>query len=434
MESTETADVAATTSWGFLLRILENALQGDLISIISTAITGLLAIGFGWVLKKVYEHHKVLAELKAKHVEDLNQLKRNHDAEKADLKGRHAEEVKKLREELAEYSGRLSRADDSVKGDGLWLSREPTYAASVAAKLPHSKPILTVANLKGGVGKTTTTANLAAFFASKGKRVLAIDMDFQGSLSSLGGQPITGNNGFESAASQLVAGKLDPVQFLQAQPPNRDNTPCFLRSDYDLARTENAVMIHWLTGTDLRDVRYLSAEFVHSHQVQTNFDVIIFDNPPRLTTAAVQALAASKYLLIPTVLDGLSVRAVQKFLEQIDINHRLWPSLRMAGVVGTMTKQDLGRTLKDPRDASGFKGPEEGAVLQLQGIFDSLRTSSQIQIPNDMLLPYTTFVPDAADIGRAADQGLAVLSGPANVRLVFERLGTEVARRIGLTL
>lgn len=193
-------------------------------------------------------------------------------------------------------------------------------------------------------------------------------------------------------------------------------------------------MIHWLTGTDLRDVRYLAAEFVHSEVVQKEFDIILFDNPPRLTTAAVQALAASKYLLIPTVLDGLSVRAVQKFLEQIDINFGLWPSLRMAGVVGTMTKQDLGKLLVNPMDASGFKGPEENAVLQLQGIFDSMRANTRMQIPNDMLLPYTTFIPDTSDIGRAADQGLAVLSGPANVKLVFERLGIEVAKRVGLSL
>lgn len=47
------------------------------------------------------------------------------------------------------------------------------------------KPIIMVANLKGGVGKTTLTANLAAFFSERGKRVLLIDCDYQGSLSNM---------------------------------------------------------------------------------------------------------------------------------------------------------------------------------------------------------------------------------------------------------
>ena len=197
-------------------------------------------------------------------------------------------------------------------------------------------------------------------------------MDFQGSLSSLGGTQGNGGPNSDSAASLLISGKLSPKTFLPilGSVPNAPNLS-ILRSDYDLARAENAAMIHWLTGADLRDARFLTGEFIHSAIIQDAFDVIMFDNPPRLTTAAVQALTASKYLLIPTVLDALSVHAVQKFLEQVEINSRLWPALRLAGVVGTMTGNDLGANATDPWDASRLKGAEPDAVIQLKALLEA---------------------------------------------------------------
>lgn len=417
MEGNEAADVSASTAWGFLLRVLENALQGDVTSIVSTVITGLLALGFGWVLKKIYEHHKVLTELKSAHKTAL------------DLQEARSEAAKNLlREEVNELKNLIEKINRSVDGDGLWLSKPPLTVAEVSQRIDTSVPILTVANLKGGVGKTTVTANLAAYFASRGKRVLAVDLDFQGSLSSLANNVPNG----ESAASMLVrgqmqSGSLSLIGDVQGQPRLK-----ILSSAYDLARTENAAMIHWLTEKDTRDVRYLIAELLHTPEVQNQFDVIIFDNPPRLTTGAVQALAASRHVLIPTILDRVSAEAVIKFVGQLEINRSLWPSLRLAGVVGTMTEKDIGSYTAEAYDASHFQGAETNAVIALEAGLDALRNQIHIPMPGRPLLPFTTFVADKVEIGRKAETGFAFGGKDAKVNAIFTRLGSEVAQRIGL--
>jgi len=417
MENEVTTDVSASTAWGYLLRVLENAIQGDVVSIISTVITGLLAVGIGWVLKKIYEHHREMSALKDAHRVELNLQAARFQTE-SDLLKKDAQDLRAL----------LDRINRSVEGDGLWLSRAASDAASIAQKVDRSIPVLTVANLKGGVGKTTVTANLAACFASRGKRVLAIDLDFQGSLSGLANNVPNG----ESAASMLVRGQMQSgalalIGDVQGQPRLK-----ILASAYDLARTENASMIHWLTGAEIRDVRYLIAHLLHLPEVQQQYDVIIFDNPPRLTTGAIQALAASRHVLIPTILDKVSAEAVIKFVGQLEINRALWPSLRLAGVVGTMTEKDIGSYTDDPYDASHFQGAETNAVIALEAGLDALRNQIHIPMPARTVLPYTTFVADKVEIGRKAETGFAFGGRDARVNAIFARLGCEVAQRIGL--
>lgn len=430
MENTETADVSATAAWGFFLRILENALQGDVVSIISTVITGLLAIGLGWVLKKIYEHHKDMSDLKEKHAIEIAKLRAKHQHEIEVLTARSAAEVGLAKDELEKLRSLFERINRSVEGDGLWLSRPVEKSTDIARQVDGSIPILTVANLKGGVGKTTVTANLAAFFASRGKRVLAVDLDFQGSLSGLGNNVPPG----ESPASMLVrgqmqSGSLSLIGEVQGQPRLK-----ILSSAYDLARTENASMIHWLTGAEVRDIRFLIADLIHRPEIQNQYDVILFDNPPRLTTGAIQALAASRYVLIPTVLDHISVDAVIKFVGQLQINRALWPSLRLAGVVGTMTARDIGAQTQEPFDASHFQGAETNAVIELEAGLNALRNQIHIPLPARAVLPYTTFVADKAEIGRRAETGFAFGGTDARVNSIFARLGAEVAERIGLQL
>jgi cellulose biosynthesis protein BcsQ len=94
-----------------------------------------------------------------------------------------------------------------------------------------------------------------------------------------------------------------------------------------------------------RDLRYLLAEAVLDPQVQSNFDVIIIDSPPRLTTSHIQAMCASTHLLVPTILDGLTSDAVGRYLDQVAV-HKLGalgesgsaicPHLQALGVVVTL--------------------------------------------------------------------------------------------------
>lgn len=427
MEEVNSTDVAASGWWGYLLRTIENALQGDIPAILATVATGLLATGLGWVLKKIYEHHRELAKVRDAHRTELSTLREENAAAVALLKDQYEQSTSAIKAELAGWVERFNSISKSVEGDGLWLSKPTPTALS---DLSDSIPILTVANLKGGVGKTTVTANLAAYFASRGKRVLAVDLDFQGSLSGLGNQQPIG----ESAASMLVrgqlqAGALNLIGDAQGHPKLK-----IVPAEYDLARSENSMMIRWLIGSEARDVRYLISELLQLPEVQSRFDVILFDNPPRLTTGAVQALAASKHVLIPTVLDKVSADAVIKFIGQLEINRRIWPSLRLAGVLGTMTQNDIGSLQSEPYNGSSFRGAETGAIVALEAGLSALRETTNIHMPENPILPFTTFVADKVEIGRRADSGFAFGGNDAKVNAIFSRLGIEVAKRIGLKL
>jgi cellulose biosynthesis protein BcsQ len=101
---------------------------------------------------------------------------------------------------------------------------------------------------------------------------------------------------------------------------------------------ENREMVRWLIGDEKTDIRYRLAHQLLSSTVLNNFDVILIDAPPRLTTASVQALCASTHVLIPTVLDPLSADdPVGYFGHQLKAHQELWPQLKVMGVIGTLT-------------------------------------------------------------------------------------------------
>jgi cellulose biosynthesis protein BcsQ len=332
---------------------------------------------------------------------------------------------------------RLARAQEAVKdrGPGLWLTIKPEPPTAVS-KLPNlGKLILTVANLKGGVGKTTLTANLAAYFANpsndpnrQSRRVLVVDLDFQGSCSSLlfAGTPWQPNEEQLSQASQLISGSLT-LQGQVGQHVNRVNRARGISAFYDLARVENSEMVRWLIGDETSDIRYRLADVLLSDAVLNNFDIVLIDAPPRLTTASIQALCASTHVLIPTILDTLSADAVGYFGSQLKAHEALWPHLKVMGIVGTLTNR--------------AQRTEEEPILRLAG--DRLRAALEgttgrlrhLESNNTRFeFPYECSIRRSTPIARAANQGVPYVSIGNNnagraVRAMFNNFGKEVERR-----
>ncbi len=178
-------------------------------------------------------------------------------------------------------------------------------------------PIVAIANLKGGVGKTTLTANLGAALWEEGKRVLLVDLDYQGSLTSLCLPE-------QDIADLKGAGRLVHKLFQPGGNTNETFNSCrtrigqsqgFLLATNDkLADVEMEAMSNWLLDGNCPDIRFTLREVLHSPQVQNEFDVILLDCPPRLTTASINALTACDYALIPVLLDVTSAEAVPRYL------------------------------------------------------------------------------------------------------------------------
>lgn len=195
-----------------------------------------------------------------------------------------------------------------------------TYTLPMKSSRPR---IIVVANNKGGVGKTTLTAYLTVYFLKIGKRVLAIDLDYQGSLTgwmlSAGGITIPkGQQHRLAVANSVLSGeppKNWPAEVLNGQLAGAQ----LITADYTLTQHETALMLRWLRQQGQPDIRYHLANVLlgdHVQSVADGFDVVLIDAPPQLTTGAINALVACTHLLVPTKLDPLSAETVGSFLKQ----------------------------------------------------------------------------------------------------------------------
>jgi chromosome partitioning protein len=346
---------------------------------------------------------------------------------------------------LVKYAWQVQRALSAVAPEsrGIWLadSIRPKQPREYRRWLEASVPIIVVANLKGGVGKTTTATNLAAHYAiKKGKRVLIIDLDFQGSCSSsclsranrerLLEEQAEGN---PSKAASLIEGKDSAWLRSATEDVDGVQKARIIPAYYSLASMENRVMVEWLLGKRDYDIRYHLAEVLHSESVQRGYDLIIVDAPPRLTTACVQALCAATHVLIPTVLDELSAEAVAAFADQLRVGQELWPHLRIVGVLGTMTERNTvvdGKLRETP--LNGYEN--DAHILARDLLSRALRTANK-PLSDATVLPMECFTPDKSVLGRAAGRGVAY-ADPGNsqalieVREAFDRLGAELDKRI----
>src|SRR5262249_15381291 len=145
----------------------------------------------------------------------------------------------------------------------MWRLRDARPLSHLRERLfASSLRIITVGNLKGGVGKTTLTSNLAAFFETQlRKRVLVVDLDYQGSLSATLLRSARKRID-ASLADHLLGGEATGSWVLQSA---RDIVPVLndvrvIPASYSLASVEEQLMMRWLFHTTDRDVRFNLAE------------------------------------------------------------------------------------------------------------------------------------------------------------------------------
>ena len=326
---------------------------------------------------------------------------------------------------------------------GLWIAEGRPIGTPLNYKncIRVSKPIIVVANLKGGVGKTTIAANLIAHYANtKKERVLGIDLDFQGSLTACGLSEANRNSlltaqsdGGLSKSARLIDDR--DAAWLHDAPDAIENVPTgkLIPAYYSLAAMENRVMVEWLLSKRTNDVRYQLANVLHDPVIQSTYDRIIIDAPPRLTTACVQALCAATHVLIPTVLDDLSTEAVGAFADQLRIHQALWPNLKIVGVVGTMTDKsplDEGKLREQP-----LSDVEVDALAAGRAALTAALQTASAPLRDATFMPIKCFIPDKLELGRAAGHRIVYAStsqaAPFKViREAFDQLGNEIDRRL----
>jgi cellulose biosynthesis protein BcsQ len=296
------------------------------------------------------------------------------------------------------------------------------YRKRRTAKLDQAPLTVTVMNFKGGVGKTTLAANLAAALSTRHQlNVLLIDLDYQGSLTEL-----LKPNTNDPSQNNLVSDVLAPAKDSQLKSFDDVAVGAFglprvklITAGYDLTEIEDNQLLRWLihevgSGGDVRNkiVQMLTRK---EWRAREQFDVVIMDAPPRLSLASANALRASKYILVPSKLQPLSVLPVAKMLQYLKtFKGRIRGNFEIAGVVCCMTKGE---------EASGT---ETSAHKSIENALSAGAGNARI---------YRQFIPDLVDVGRPQAVRLGYqLPGPKGhrVRAIFNNIADEFVEQTGL--
>jgi chromosome partitioning protein len=196
---------------------------------------------------------------------------------------------------------------------------------------PEHTRILTVANQKGGVGKTTTTVNVAAALAQAGLRVLVVDIDPQGNASTALG--IDHHADVPSIYDVLVDGKpvVDCIQEC-ADIPNLWCVPATI----DLAGAE--IELVSLVARETRMERALSAYIAGAaERGEERLDYVLIDCPPSLGLLTVNAFVAADEVFIPIQCEYYALEGLSQLLKNIElIKSHLNPGLHVSTILLTM--------------------------------------------------------------------------------------------------
>ncbi len=196
------------------------------------------------------------------------------------------------------------------------------WKATRTAGQPISCQTIAVCSRKGGVGKTTTTAHLAVASARwHGLRVLVVDLDPQGHIHKVLAHLLNGEDA-RPLSSVFMSKKGDILDAcVSTTIPNLWIAPA------DESLDEVQTLLSSRIGREFILKSMLS-------RVQESFDLVLFDCPPNVDTLTLNALVASRHVLIPTELTLLALEGVADIVEAVDtIRDRLGLPVEILGVV-----------------------------------------------------------------------------------------------------
>jgi chromosome partitioning protein len=261
-------------------------------------------------------------------------------------------------------------------------------------------PIIAVSNQKGGVGKTTTTLNLAAALREMGKRVLLVDLDPQGSLTVAAGV-------LEVDAVRVSIGEL---LVARAQNQRADIREAIMRTPAGIDLVPGNGM---LSAAEISLASALNRESVLTAclaPVVDQYDYVLIDCLPSLGLMAINALRAATGVVIPVQADFLAVQGLAQILETIGaVREQLNPGLGIYGVLLTMVDRGSSKS-------------------HSQRVVTTVRHSLKNQVP-----VFETEIAQDVALKEAAEAGISIIDYQSRGKAaeMYRGLAREVARAAG---
>jgi len=274
------------------------------------------------------------------------------------------------------------------------ITRRRQALAAETLPLPTGTRVFTVANQKGGVGKTTSTVNLAAALARNGARVLVIDLDPQGNASTALGI----EHRSETISVYDVIINDEPMSRVVQKSPEFDELYC-IPATIHLAGAEIE-----LVSLVAREQRLRTALDLFLAESEQMFHYVFIDCPPSLGLLTINAFVAAKEVLIPIQCEYYALEGLSQLLKNIQLIERhLNPSLSVSTILLTM-----------------YDGRTNLANQVAQDVRD--------HFPDQVL---DTLIPRSVRISEAPSYGQSVISYDANSpgSLSYLEAAAEIARR-----
>ena len=245
-----------------------------------------------------------------------------------------------------------------------------TFAAPEPLQQHGPARVIAMCNQKGGVGKTTSSINIAGALSQYGRRVLIVDFDPQGAATV--GLGINANAVEDTVYTALFNPRMDVHAVIQHTDfDNLDIMP----ANIDLSAAEVQLV------TEVGREQVLAGVL---RQVKDEYDVIIVDCQPSLGLLTVNALTAADGVIIPVAAEFFALRGVALLMQSIEkVQTRINPSLEVYGVLVTMFTHTLHCDEVLQRIYEAFQGKVFHSVI-----------SRSIKLPDSTCLLYTS---DAAD-------------------------------------
>ena len=238
------------------------------------------------------------------------------------------------------FSGVFADDDSPLAREMLETERRRRALEQADFPLPRSPRVVTVSNQKGGVGKTTTSVNVAAALASRGARVLVIDSDPQGNASTALG--VTHTSGTPSIYEVILDGqRLADVMVPCPQIPSLMCVPATI----DLA------------GADIELVNVMRREFRLADAVRDflenegkDYHYVFIDCPPSLGLLTLNAMVVASEVLIPIQCEFYALEGLSQLIRTVEmVKKHLNPAIHISTIVLTMYdgRTNLARDVAD---------------------------------------------------------------------------------------